>query len=171
MIACSEQGSAPDNVSFADPGSFVVMQHLGASVPSHVECEMHPELSFSEVEELFDEYDFRHVIVCGHLGCGVIRNWLQPPREGSTDGAAFRVRFENGTRDLVDSNYSPDSAIERCKLMVCEHVLCQIENLLTHRFVLERAMGEQTWFHGWVIDDATARVYGYCPEKSGFAPI
>ena len=171
MIACSEQGSAPDNVSFAHPGSFVILQHLGASVPSHEECEMHPELSLNEVEKLFDEYDFRHVIVCGHLGCGVIRNWLQPPGEGSIDRASFRVRFENGTRDLVDNNYSPDSAYERCKLMVCEHVLCQIENLLTHQFVMERAISERTWFHGWVIDDETARVYGYCPRESVFAPI
>ena len=62
MIACWELGSAPDNVSFTSPGSFVTLQHLGASVPSQVECEMYPELSFDDVEELFDEYVQRFLI-------------------------------------------------------------------------------------------------------------
>ena len=171
MIACSEQGTAPDNVSFAHPGSLVILQHLGACVASHQECEQHRDLSVNEIEKLFDEHDFRHVIVGGHFDCGVIRSWLQPRIEGSADIGSFRLRFENGTRDLVDNNYAPCSAIERSKLMVCEHVLCQIENLLTHPFILERAITERTWFHGCVIDDKTARVYGYCPKESVFAPI
>ncbi|MEM7314947.1 MAG: carbonic anhydrase [Planctomycetota bacterium] len=171
MFACSEQGVAPGNVSFANPESFVILQHLGACVASKTECEKYPDLSLGEVEKLFGKYDFRHVIVCGHFGCGVIRTWLQPSNNGNTDSGGFRVRFENGTRDLVDDNYSPGSADERCRLMVCEHVLCQIENLLTHPFIKERAIAEETWFHGWVVDDETARVYGYCPQESLFRPI
>lgn len=78
MVACSEQGAAPDNVSFAEPGRSVFLQHLAASMPSAQDCEQYPPLSCRDIEELFDKHDFRHVIVCGHLGCGVIRHWPGP---------------------------------------------------------------------------------------------
>jgi len=78
IIACSELGAAPDNVSFAKREQFIVLQHLAASMPSRNECEMYEGLSFEAVERLFDRYEFRRVIVCGHVECGVIHNWLQP---------------------------------------------------------------------------------------------
>ena len=171
MIACSELGTAPDNVSFAKPGRFIILQHIGASVPSKEECDNHEELSFDDIATLFDKYDFRNVIVCGHLNSGVIRYWLQPMKEGDTDVGKFRFRFEKGARDLVDSNYSPKTATDRCMLMICEHVLCQIENLLTHPFIMKRVRAEQLSFHGWVIDDETARVFAYSFEESAYVPI
>lgn len=171
MIACSEQGAAPDNVSFAKPGRMMILQHIGASIPSQTECELHEGLSFDEVEKMFDRYQFRHVIICGHLGCGVIRRWLQPSIEGHTDIGSFRLRFEKTTRHLVDNNYAPDTATERVTLMICEHVLCQVENLITHPCVMERVQARNTSFHGWVVDDQTARVFGYDAEESAFVPL
>ena len=41
MIASSGQGLAPDKVSFAKPARFSILQHIGASIPSKVECEKH----------------------------------------------------------------------------------------------------------------------------------
>ena len=171
IIACSEQGAAPDNISFAEPERFIVLQHLAASMPSQAETERYEGLSCRDVERLFDKYDFRHVILCGHLGCRVISSWLQPVRKGYADIGNFRLRFEKGTRDFVDKNYSPYTITERRMLMICEHVLRQIENLLTHPFIMERIQTKKTSFHGWVVDDDSARVLGYHPEESAFIPI
>lgn len=171
LIACSELGAAPDNVSILAPERLVVLQHIGASIPSKFECEEYEELSFADVANLFDEYSFRHVIICGHLNCQVIPYWLQPKIETDTDIGHFRRRFENGTRDLVDRSYSQGSAAQRHVLMICEHVLCQIENFLTHPFVMKRAHAKELFFHGWVIDDETARVFRYNFEESVFEAI
>ena len=171
IIACSEQGTAPNNVSFAKPDRFVILQHIGASVPSKADCEMYEGLSCDDVQVLFDRHLFRHIIICGHLGCGVIRCWLQPTIDGNIDIGGFRRRFERGTRRLVDNNYAPDTDQVRMSLMICEHVLCQIENLITHPFVGKRLQAGETSIHGWVIDDQTARVFGYCPERFAFLPI
>ena len=171
VIACSEQGSAPDNISFLTPNRSVVLQHLAASMPSQVDCKTYAGLCFDDVERLFDKHEFRHVIVCGHLRCGVIRNWLRPIEEGRSDVGGFRHRFELGTRNLVDQNYLPTNDEQRCTLMICEHVLCQIENLLTHTFVANRVRAKATSFHGWVVNDDSARIMAYSPQKSAFVPI
>ena len=167
----SEQGAAPDNISFANPCSFVILQHLAAAMPSKRDYEQTAEHSCNDLEKLFSKYDFRHIVVCGHLGCGVIRYWLQPTKIGDSDIADFRRRFSEGTRKLVDSNYLPGTIEERNSLMVCEHVLCQIENMLTHSFIRTRVIARSTFFHGWVVDDESARVLGYCPNESAFVPI
>jgi len=171
MLACSGQGSAPDNVSFAQPGRISILQHIGALVPSKVECENHAGLSFNCAEQLFDRYEFRHVIVCGHLDCRIIRDWLQPHIEEHTNLGIFRRSFDLGARGLVDRNYSPKSAAEHLGLVICEHVLCQIENMLTHPFIMKRVMTEQISFHGWVVDDQTARIFAYNLQQSAFVPI
>lgn len=173
LVACSELGSAPDNVSFQTPSRCVILQHLAGSIPSRDECESIEGLgsAFDSVEALFDRYDFRHVILSGHLHCGVIRNWLGPPAYKKSDIGSFRARFEKGTRDFVDENYKASNAERRFTLMVCEHVLCQIDNLLTHSFVADRVQSGATDLHGWILDDKTARVHGYSPTESAFLPL
>ena len=171
IIACSELGSAPDYASFANRERFVILQHLAASLPSKAECEMYDELCFIAIEQLFYKYDFRHVIVCGHLSGGAIPYWLTPKAERDTDHGGFRRRFQQGTRKLVDDNYFPSSEAERLELLVFEHILCQIENLLTHPFVSRRVRTQTTSFYGWIVDDQSARVYGYHPEESAYSLI
>jgi len=171
IIACSEQGAAPDNISFATPNRCVVLQHLAASMPSRTECETYEGLCCDDVEELFDKHEFRHVVLCGHLRCGVIRNWMQSVKPGQSDVGGFRKRFETGTKVLVDQNYTANTNEERCTLMICEHVLCQIENLLTHSFVADRVRTNATSLYGWVVDDDSARVMAYSPQESAFVPI
>ena len=171
IIACSELGTAPDNISFTEPNRCVVLQHLAASIPSKDECDRHQVLSCDSIEKLFDKHEFRHVIVCGHLLCGVIRSWLKPIERGYTDFGSFRLRFETGTKELVERNYLSNTDEEKLTLMICEHVLCQIENLLTHSFVMKRVRGGTMSLHGWVVDDQSARVLGYSPVESAFVPI
>ena len=173
IIACSELGTAPDIISFGKPEQFLILQHLAASIPSKSECEIYDGLSCEGLEQLFDKYEFRHVIICGTLGCGVIPFWLQPAekRDSDADIGGFRQRFEMGTRKLVDENYFPESVAERLELVIFEHVLCQIDNLLSHTFILDRVRTRTTSFYGWVIDDKSTRVYGYDPDESAFRLI
>ena len=105
------------------------------------------------------------------MHCGVIRNWLAPPPTVYSDVGRFRARFERGTRDFVDQHYKPVTSEQRFTLMVCEHVLCQIDNLLTHFYVADRVQQRVTDLHGWVLDDETARVHGYSFAQSAFLPI
>ena len=169
IIACSEQGAAPDQISFKTENRFAVLQHLAASIPSRAECATYEGLSCDEIEALFDKHEFRHVIVCGHLECGVIRNWLRPSKHDSRDVGGFRARFEAGTMSIVDQHYVTHSYEQRVRLMICEHVLCQVENLITHPFVMDRVRIGATSIHAWIMDDQTARVYGYHPVKNEFA--
>ena len=72
MIACSDHGTAPDNVSFAGPDRFFILQHLAASIPRPQDHEI--DNTFDGILVAFDGYDIRQIVICGHRGCGVIPN-------------------------------------------------------------------------------------------------
>ena len=171
IIACSELGAALDCLSFGDASRFLVLQHLAASMPSRRDIENDSRLSLEGVSRLFDKHQFSNLIVCGHLACQVIPHWLQPTDVSDDDAYGLRKRFENGTLRLVDNHYAPKTAREHLELLIFEHLLCQIENLLTYPFISERVHSRKTSLFGWVVDNASARVYGYRAEESAFLLI
>lgn len=171
IIACSELGLAPDLISFGRPEQFVILQHLAASVPSKQDCKQCVELNFQPVIHLFEQHQFRDVIVCGHFGSTVIPYWLETSARGRSDVGQFRRRFDDGARTLVDQNYTPNSESERTILIILEHALCQIENLLSHDQIHQLAQSKTTVFHAWIVDNSTARIFSYRPKGSAFVLI
>ena len=171
VFACSEQGTAPDNISFTTPNRCVIIQNLAASIPAYSDCIAQEGLSFGDVESLVSKYEFPFLIVCGHLQCGLIRAWLRPNPVSQNDIGGFRKRFERDVVALVDANYEFSDLAQRCTFMICEHVLCQIENLLTHHCIADRVRSGNLSLYGWVVDDETARIYSYAHERSAFVLI
>ena len=172
LVACLEMGTAPNYISIANPDRFVILQHLAASIPSLQECDTYSGLSIKPIEALFEKYEFRNVILTGHFGCRCIPYWLKTPPHTDTDIGYFRERFNQSTRRLFEQNYvddTNDNPLSCC--IVCEHVLCQVENMLTHPFISERVLAKESAFYAWVVDDKTARVFGYNPLTSAFSPI
>ena len=98
MIACADHGTAPDNVSFAGTARFFILQHIGECVPPPEDRE--PNDLFGSIEVGFSNYNLRHAIVCGHLSCGVIRNWLKD--DTGLDTGGLRARFRARAVKAVD---------------------------------------------------------------------
>lgn len=166
MLACADHGTAPDHVSFARAGRFSILQHIGASVRS-----AHDPTGSSvidDVELLLDRHDHKHVVVCGHLACRVIRDWMKPDMP---DYGGLTTHFRTTTQAAVDAAYPSLQDEERIERMICEHVLFQVENLQTHDCVRERLEAGRLRLHAWIANDITARIYTYDPVKSTFTLV
>lgn len=163
MLACADHGTAPDNISFAGPGRFSILQHIGASIRSARDRTSSSVID--DVELLLDRHDHKHVVVCGHLACGVIRNWLKPD---CPDYGGLTTHFRTTTQTAVDAAYPQSSDEERVERMICEHVLFQVENLQSHDVVRERLEAGRLRLHAWIADDTTARIHAYDPVKGVF---
>lgn len=167
MIACSEQGAAPDNVSFARPGRFFVLQHIAASIPPPKDDTRNTVIT--DIEFAFSQHEIKHVIICGHLKCGVIRTWLN--RSKGTDLRGMRTQFENTTLHAVNQAYSSYLGDDRVEAIVCEHTLFQVEHLCSHPFILNKIESQDLRLHAWMADDDTARVRAYDPIRGCFVVI
>ena len=166
MIACSDHGTAPDNISFARPGRFFILQHLVSSIPSADDYAA--DMTTADIEYAFDSREIRHVIVCGHLQCGIIRNFLEP---GTADFGGLKERFLDMALEVLDRDDISFSREDRVELLIREHVLLQLEHLQTHHFIRERLETGDLQFHAWVVNDANARVFAFDARLAEFVPI
>jgi len=166
MIACSDHSVAPDSISFAEPGRVFLLQHLVHSVPPVNECEA--DRTMANIEFAFSTKKIEHLIVCGHLQCGVIRSYLN---SDITNCDGIKKRFYNQTVAAVNETYPEVRGENRIELLIREHVLFQIENLLSDDFVHERIKSGEVKLHGWVVNDSTARIHSYAPKLHDFIPI
>lgn len=153
MVSCSDHETAPDLVSLGGPDRLFVVQQVAAAIPASSDVGRPSVLA--SIEYAVAVLEVRHVIVCQHLGCGIISRWLrgEPQVPSSAEG-----RFEREVRQLVDASHPGITGRERTRLMVHEHTLSQIENLQTHECIQSRLRTGRIRLHGWVVDDETARV-------------
>jgi len=167
MIACADQGSAPDNVSFADPERFFILQHLAASIPSPATGTT--DNTFVEIQYAFLNYAIKQIVVCGHLGCGVIPTWLKDTNTRDTGG--LRARFRETTVQAVTAAYPELKGPDLVERLICEHTIFQLENLQLHPFIRENLDASALKLHLWIVNDETGRVLAFDPRKGHLVPF
>ena len=167
MFACADHGTAPDNVSFAGTERFFILQHLAAAIPPPSDNEV--DSSFGAILYGFVNYDIQHVIVCMHLGCSVIPNWLSST--DTHDTGNLRARFWSDTVNVVEQTYPHLKGQEFIERLICEHALFQLENLQSHPFIHQKLDANALKLHLWIVNDETARVLAFDPRRGALVPI
>tara|TARA_R110002072_G_scaffold145460_1_gene291939 strand:- start:82460 stop:83035 length:576 start_codon:yes stop_codon:yes gene_type:complete len=155
LLACSDQSGLPGSISFADPDQFVVVQNLAASVARPGET----DAFLGSIEFAMAVHEIQHIILCGHTCCSVLANLAQ---RRSRDLCVCR------TLSIVEQHYPQATDREFFELLVQEHMLLQLENLQSHRFISKQLATGQLSLHAWLVDDQTARVRAFDPEAGQF---
>lgn len=166
MIACSDHATAPQCVSFAGPERFCILQHLAASIPP---TQNQVDHLLADVQFALRQSDIRQIILCGHLGCGIIPYWLQD--KASSDRGGLRASFRSTVVTAVEQTYPHLTDQQRIERMICEHALFQLENLQTYPFVRDRLASDELKLHLWIVNDQTARVLSFDPCRGNLVPI
>jgi carbonic anhydrase len=167
MIACADHGTAPDNVSFAGTDRFFILQHIAECVPPPEDRE--PDNLFGSIQAGFENYDLRHAVVCGHLGCGVIPNWLKD--NSGIDTGNLRAYFYSAAVKAVDATYPDLTGRAYVERLICEHALFQLENLQANPFIREKLDANELKLHLWIVNDENARVLAFDPRRGDLVPI
>lgn len=141
-IGCSDSRVPANEIIDVLPGEVFVHRNVANQV-MHVDFNCLAALQYA-VEVLA----VRHIIVCGHYGCGGVIAALQP-RQTSLIGNWLYPLFELGTRHRTQlAALSDRERVDRlCEINVIEQVrhVCQTT-------ILERAWrrGQSIAVHGWI---------------------
>ncbi|MBY5377267.1 carbonic anhydrase [Rhizobium leguminosarum] len=142
-IGCSDSRVPANVITGLDPGEVFVHRNVANLV--------HPtDLNMlSVVEYAVLQLGVRHIIVCGHYGCGGVRAAVSGSRFGSID------HWLQPIRDVADREYrcneaewcNEDQLDRLCELSVIEQV-----NRLSRTPILQDAWGEgkDVSVHGWI---------------------
>ncbi|AQG80433.1 carbonic anhydrase [Spirosoma montaniterrae] len=150
-IGCSDSRVQPENFMGVSPGEVFVYRNVANLIPNN-------DISSISVTQYAVEYlHVKHIIVCGHYGCGGVRAALDNKDLGKLN--IWLRNIDDVYRLHRDElNALPDENA-RFRRLVELNVQEQCLNIMKFSFVQHaRAKGEYPRIHGWVYDIATGTV-------------
>jgi len=163
-IGCSDSRVPANEIIGLDPGEVFVHRNVANLV-------IHSDMNcFSVLQFAVEVLNVRHVIVCGHYGCGgvrtaldevshgVISNWLRPIRE---------------LADLRSAELEETESRAAYEDKLCEfNVQRQVDNLSNSTVVVDAwRRGQDITIHGWCygLKDGLLRDLRVSRNAGGFA--
>jgi carbonic anhydrase len=141
-IGCSDSRVPANEIVGLAPGEMFVHRNVGNVV-------VHSDLNcLSVLQFAIDQLRVKHVIVCGHYGCGGVRAALESRRHGLVDHWLRHIRdVAHDCRGELDARRGEDQVNRLCEL----NVLAQVRNVAVTPVVQEAwASGHHVEVHGWI---------------------
>ena len=142
-IGCSDSRITPTSSVGLLPGEMFVHRNV-ANLVNHSDMNCLAVLQFA-VEVL----KVRHIIVCGHYGCGGVKAAFDDSRFGLVDNWLRHIQdTKHKYRDVIDREEGYDSRLDKlCEINVIE----QVSNVGETTIVQDAwARGQDLQVHGWI---------------------
>lgn len=162
-IGCSDSRVPAEEVTGTQPGEVFSHRNI-ANLINHTDFNLLSVLTFA-----VDYLKVKHIIVCGHYGCGGIRAALSSHRYGVLDEWLRQIKdvyLDN--RDSIETSGDFDT---QANLLVELNIHQQIKNL-TKTHVVQKAWHDERRpiLHGWVYGINDGLIKSLCKVEPG-API
>jgi len=113
----------------------------------------------------------RHLIVCGHSDCGVIRALMAPDALEGLPSVRDWLQHVEPAWEYVDEVERNGGELTRHTALAHANVLAQLDNLRTHGFI-QRAVAEgRLKLLGWYYDILSGRIEQYDDEQRRFVGL
>ncbi|KAF9581270.1 hypothetical protein BGW38_001776 [Lunasporangiospora selenospora] len=162
-IGCSDSRVPANQIVNLDPGEIFVHRNI-ANVVTHTDMNL-----LSVLEYAVEVLKVRHIIICGHYGCGGVAASLTQKQFGIIDNWLRNIK------DLYTIHRSkfdtlPAGGKEQKDLLTELNVIQSALNVC-HTSIIQRAWsrGEKLSVHGWCyrLSDGVIRNLGLCIEGPG----
>lgn len=149
-IGCADSRVPDNEVTGSSAGDIFVHRNI-ANMVVHTDINMLSVLQYA-VEVLH----VKHIIVCGHYGCGGIITAMQRADKGLVNNWLRNIK------DVIYWNKAELTAIEdpekRADRLVELNVLQQVKNLAKTSIVQNAWQKQEIEIHGWVFDTRTGKI-------------
>jgi carbonic anhydrase len=164
-IGCSDSRLPPNEIIGRAPGEVFVHRNVGNLVEhTDVNC-------LSCLQYAVDVLQVKHIIVCGHYGCGGVRAALSTQPFGLVDNWLRHIRDVHlWNRDELAAIADPNQRADRLAEL---NVQAQVANVC-HTTIVQDAWrrGQRLTVHGWIysLGDGLLRDLGLVVESSEQIP-
>lgn len=144
-IGCSDSRVSPEQMTMTPPGGMFIHRNV-ANLVDEGDLNLMSVLQYA-----IDVLSVRHVIVCGHHGCGGVKAALQGGTSGPVDEWLANARDVYAAH--ADEIAAQDGEEAKVNRLVEVNVRDQLVRLARTRTVRNAfARGAELWLHGWVYD-------------------
>lgn len=150
FIGCSDSRISSEAIMYAEPGDVFIHRNIANVVPPN-------DLNvLSVVNYAVNHIRVKHIVVCGHYGCGGVKTALDTSDMGVLNPWVGYIRdvYRLHKRELNDIQ----SADEKYDRLVELNVLEQCINLVKINDVQRALLEKRIEIHAWVFDMKTGRL-------------
>ncbi|KAG0327002.1 hypothetical protein BGZ99_008552 [Dissophora globulifera] len=162
-IGCSDSRVPANQIVNMDPGEIFVHRNI-ANVVTHTDMNL-----LSVLEYAVTVLKVRHIIVCGHYGCGGVAASLTQKQYGVIDNWLRNIK-DLYTIHRKKFDALPHGGTEQQDLLTELNVIQSALNVC-HTSIIQKAWsrGEELSIHGWCyrLSDGRIRNLGLCIEGPG----
>ena len=150
-IGCSDSRVPANEITGTDPGEIFVHRNI-ANMVVHTDMNM-----LSALDYAINVLEVKHVIVCGHYGCGGVRAALSKKQYGLIDNWIRHIKDVHHTHH--DEIEAIDNPHEKEKRFIELNVVEQV-NALSKTSIVQNAWRQRQspFIHGWVYDLETGYI-------------
>ena len=149
-IGCSDSRVPDNEITSSNPGDIFVHRNI-ANLVVHTDTNMLSVLQYA-VEALH----VKHIIVCGHYGCGGVLAAMDRSDKGLVN------HWLTNIKEVIYKNKTELQAIsdekERGNRLVELNVIQQVQNLAKTSMVQKAWRKRELEIHGWVFDLHTGKI-------------
>lgn len=160
-IGCSDSRVPANQITGLAPGEVFVHRNV-ANVVAETDFNVLAVLQYA-----VDVLKVRHVIICGHYGCGGVQAALDNMRHGMIDnwlaGIRSLARMHRAELDALPPNLASDRLCELNVLAQARHV--------AHTTIVQDAWdrGQQIFIHSWIYRLSSGLITPLTPSIQGHA--
>lgn len=158
-IGCSDSRVPANEVTSTESGQIFVHRNI-ANLVVHTDTNM-----LSVLEYAVNYLNVKHIIVCGHYGCGGVNAALSNELHGFVDNWLVNIKnVYNKYRDELDKIEDKDKRVDRLTEL---NVIEQVRNVAKTTIVQQAWKERPLHIHGWVYGINSGLVTDLCVIHEG----
>lgn len=166
FFTCADSRIVPSLITHAKPGDLFVHRNVGNIVPPS------PIASgeAATIEYSLSALEVKHIIICGHSGCGAMKGLLTPDLATKLPQVAAWLQHSQPVLEAMQQEGS-DTELDFTKKLATvtqKNILLQIEHLKTYPLVGEKLAQGHLSIHGWLYDIESGQVSVYEQTTNAF---
>lgn len=147
FLTCADSRVVPSLITQTGPGQLFVERNPGNLVPVYSEQSVGVSAS---IEYAVAVLKVKHIIICGHTDCGVVKGLLRPDSVAAVPAVARWMEYGSAARKKLLSEFAHLPEDQQLPILTELNVLTQIDNLHTHPSVQQALREGRLQIDGWV---------------------
>jgi carbonic anhydrase len=168
FITCADSRIVPDLILQTQPGDLFICRNAGNVIPRAGE----PAGGVSAtIEYAVQVLKVRHLIVCGHSDCGVIRALMAPQMLDGLNSVHDWLQHVEPAWKYLDEVERNAGELTRHQALSHANILVQLDNLKTHTYINQALAEGRLAIHGWYYDILSGHIERFDEGASKFVPL
>ncbi|MBI5875073.1 MAG: carbonic anhydrase [Deltaproteobacteria bacterium] len=171
FFSCLDSRVNPNLLTQTELGELLIVRNVGNIIPPYTNSS-NKICTAAAIEFALLDLEVKHIIVCGHSDCGSLKALYYDEKEfADMPNLKEWLNIISQVKGRVARQNSVLTHEARKKATEKEHIVAQLENLLTYPLVEKAIKEKRVNLQGWYYEIGTGDVYAYNWSKKLFEKI